>query len=97
MVVISLIKNKIFITGHAEYAPRGQDIVCAAVSTLTQVFVASIEELTEDNIRTDIRAGNAVIEYKNLSDRAQVLMDSFLLGLEMIAQNYPHHVRIVKA
>lgn len=96
MIVVSKLKNKILICGHAEYAPRGQDIVCAAVSVLTQVFVASVEELTEDVIKADIQPGDTVIEYKNLTSHAQVLFDSFLLGLEMIAQNYPYHVRIVK-
>ena len=95
-IVITKTKNKIFVSGHAEYAAAGQDIVCAAVSTLVQVFVASVEELTEDCIKADIQAGSAFIEYKNLSDRAQVLKDSFLLGLEMIANEYPHNMRIVK-
>ena len=96
MITITKSKNKIIITGHAGYALHGQDIVCAAVSTLLQVFVASVEELTEDNIKTDIEAGNAFIVYKNLSANAQLLKDSFVLGLELIAQSYPHHVRIEK-
>ena len=43
--------GKIKIAGHANYASPGKDIVCAAISTLTQTLKASVEELTEDKIK----------------------------------------------
>lgn len=86
----------ITINGHAGYAPHGQDIVCAAVSTLTQVFLASVEELTPDTIHSSITDGNAVIRYGNLSEKAQTLLNSFFIGLEMIANEYPDNVRMSK-
>ena len=97
MIEIRRKSGRIEINGHAGFAPRGHDIVCAGVSALVQVFIASVEELTEDNIKADIADGRAVIEYKNLSERGQLLKDSFLLGLEMIATEYPYHVRIAQA
>ena len=36
MIVVSHNDGEIKIEGHAEYAPEGQDIVCAGVSELTQ-------------------------------------------------------------
>lgn len=96
MIMISHSDGCIRIEGHAGYAAHGQDIVCAAISTLTQVFLASVEELTEDNLTSDIRAGNALIEYGNLSANAQLLMDSFFIGVQMIADEYPHHVKLSK-
>ncbi|MCH3972100.1 MAG: ribosomal-processing cysteine protease Prp [Oscillospiraceae bacterium] len=84
------------ISGHAGYAERGQDIVCAAVSALVQTFIASIEELTKDHITSDIRAGKAVICYRNLSESARLLLDSFFVGVRMIAEDYPANVRIVQ-
>ena len=96
MIVVSHNDGEIKIEGHAEYAPEGQDIVCAGISALTQVFLASVEELTEDNLISDILAGNALIEYGNLSANAQLLMDSFFIGVQMIADEYPHHVKLSK-
>jgi len=61
----------ITIKGHAGYAEPGKDIVCAAVSALTQAFIASIEELTQDKIKYDISVGNAVMRYENLSERGR--------------------------
>lgn len=95
MINITHSDGCIKIEGHAGYAAHGQDIVCAAISTLTQVFLASVEELTEDNLISDIRAGNALIEYGNLTERAQVLLDSFFVGVQMIAESYPENVQLV--
>ena len=94
MILISHKKGEIRIEGHAGYAPHGQDIVCASISALTQVFIASIEELTNDKIKSEISAGNAVIKHGNLSANAQLLLDSFLFGIELIADSYPNNVRI---
>lgn len=95
MIVVKRSPGCISIKGHAGYAPHGQDIVCAAVSTLTQVFLASVEELTEDNLKCELRAGNTLIQYRNLTANAQLLLDSFFVGLKMIADSYPENVQLV--
>lgn len=87
----------ITIKGHAGYAPHGQDIVCAAVSALTQVFLSSVGRLTADALKCDIAEGNAVIQYENLSSDAKLLKDSFFLGVRMIADEYPEHVKLTEA
>ena len=71
MIDITKKDSLITITGHAGYAEPGKDIVCAAVSALTQAFIASIEELTQDKIKYDISVGNAVMRYENLSERGR--------------------------
>lgn len=96
MITIKHSKGCISVEGHAEYAPIGEDIVCAAVSTLTQAFVASVEELTNDNLKAEFGAGKALIQYEeNLSRDAQLLRDSFLLGVRMVAEAYPENVQIL--
>ena len=86
----------ITIQGHANYAPRGQDIVCAAVSTLVHTLIASIEELTADTIEYDIQPGWVDIKHGNLSGCAQALVDSFFIGINMLADDYPDYVRTTK-
>jgi uncharacterized protein YsxB (DUF464 family) len=87
--------GNITIKGHAGYAPHGQDIVCAAVSTLAQNLIASIEALTVSEIQYDMQPGAVEIRYRNLSEAAQLLVDSFFVGIRMIADSYPENVRIV--
>lgn len=97
MIVVTVNDDGFSLKGHAGYAPHGQDVVCAAVSVLVQTFCASVEELTTDKIKADMTAGNAVIQYGNLSKEAQLLADSLFVGLQMIADNYPENVQIVQA
>jgi uncharacterized protein YsxB (DUF464 family) len=94
MITITHHNNTITVKGHAGYAPHGQDIVCASISALVQVFVASVEELSSDKLKCEISAGNAFIEYENLSEKSRTLLDSFFIGCRLIADSYPQYVRI---
>jgi uncharacterized protein YsxB (DUF464 family) len=89
--------NSISIHGHAGYAPHGQDIVCAAVSTLVQNMVISISEMTTDEIQYDMQPGSVEIRYGNLSADAQLLVSSFFIGIREISNEYPSYVQIVQA
>ena len=94
MIVVNVQKDRITVSGHAEYAEPGKDIVCAAISTLSQVFVASVEELTAAQMKTAQTGGYMEIVIEESTERAQVLLDSFLLGCRMIADHYPEYVRV---
>ena len=94
MIDITVQPDKITVSGHAGYAEPGKDIVCAAISTLSQVFVASVEELTAAKIKTAQTGGYIEIVIEESTERAQVLLDSFLLGCRMIADEYPDNVRV---
>ena len=82
------------IAGHANYAPAGQDIVCASISILVQNLIQSIESMTMDVIQYDMKPGMVHIKHGNLSEHAQVLVDSFFIGCKMIADEYPQNVQL---
>ncbi|MCD8208555.1 MAG: ribosomal-processing cysteine protease Prp, partial [Bacteroidales bacterium] len=89
-------QDGIEVTGHANYAPAGEDIVCAAVSALWQTLIESIEALTDDRIEYDVEGEQITnLYYRNPSDRTRALIDSFFIGVNMIANEYPDCVRIV--
>lgn len=94
MIDINVQKDRITVSGHAGYDEPGKDIVCAAISILSQVFVASVEELTAAKIKTAQTGGYMEIVIEESTERAQVLLDSFLLGCRMIADEYPEYVRV---
>lgn len=96
MIVIDQSGSEISINGHAGYAEAGKDIVCAAVSTLAHTLIASIEELTQDTISYDIQPGTVNIKLGNLSEQSKLLVNSFFVGVQMIADNYPGFVRLSK-
>ena len=97
MIEVKRSGNSIAIHGHAGYAPHGQDVVCAGVSTLVQNLVVSILEITTDEIQYDMQPGSVVIKYGDLSANAQLLVDSFFIGIRLIASEYPNYVQIVQA
>ncbi|MCI8768695.1 MAG: ribosomal-processing cysteine protease Prp [Ruminococcus sp.] len=94
MIEVGLRKDGIMISGHAGYAPTGSDIVCAGVTALTQELIRSMEGLTDDRIETDIGSGMASIQYGDLSEKGRLLIDSFFIGICMIAEEFPDYVRI---
>lgn len=76
-------------TGHAGYGYKGNDIVCAAVSTLVINTANAIEKLTDcDFVSSD--DGNYIIyTFKSEpDDKASLLMDSLVLGLKEIQKEY---------
>ena len=95
MIEVGLRKDGIMISGHAGYAPTGSDIVCAGVTALTQELIRSMEGLTDDRIETDIESGMTSIQYGDLSEKGKLLIDSFFIGICMIAEEFPDYVRII--
>lgn len=96
MIVITRSNDGITIKGHANYAPHGKDIVCAGVSALIQTLIQSIEELTADKIKYSMSPGTVDIKFGNLSENAQLLVDSFFVGVQMTADAYPKHIKLTK-
>lgn len=82
------------ITGHADYAPHGYDIVCSAVSSLYQTLLLTLEE---KNIKGVAKKGNKnkrLVIIRNPSCEIEVLIDSFFIGTSAIADTYPKNVII---
>jgi len=94
MINVSISDCEVIVSGHAGYAPPGNDIICAAVSALTQSLASSLEALTEDKINTEIENGYVRIEYGKLSEPGRLLMDSFFIGICGIENEYPEYIRI---
>ena len=96
MIVITHSDSGITIEGHAGYAPRGQDIVCAGISTLVQTLLQSFEDLCTDEITYHLKPGWVEIKHGDLSAKGEVLVNSFFIGCYMIADKYPDHVKVNK-
>lgn len=94
MIAVSVRKDGITVSGHANYAEAGKDIVCAGVTALTQTLIRSLEHLTRDEIEYEISPGRADIHFRNLSEEGKLLIDSFFIGVCAIADEFPDHVRI---
>ncbi len=77
--------------GHAGYAQSGEDIICSAVSALAINAVNSIEKFTEDAFKLEQAEGGGYLRMRfsdTPGERAALLMDSLVLGVQSIQANY---------
>ena len=77
--------------GHAEFAPKGQDIVCAAVSALMQTLAYSLDSGT---VTCADDRNLMVVQAKQGTDslaKFELVTD----GLILLADAYPEHVRYI--
>lgn len=95
LIEASVRRDGITVKGHANYAVSGSDIVCAGVTALAQTLIKSIKDLTDDKIEYEISPGRVDIKYGNLSEKSKTLVDSFFIGICMIAEEFPECVRIM--
>ncbi len=88
------------ISGHAGYADKGEDIVCAAVTSAVQFSANAITEIAA--IDADVRAGDNRISL-TLPDKtsgdgadyaAQVILEALLLHLRTLSEQYRGTIRI---
>ena len=83
--------------GHAGYSEYGSDIVCSAVSALCINTVNSIDRLTKDQLKIKENADDGVMEVhlkSPISDKTTLLMDSLVLGLKTIQNEYRDYIHL---
>lgn len=90
------------IEGHSEYAEKGRDIVCAAVSALCQGAVMGLERVVGLTPLTSVRDGWLRLE--RLSTRpyavdqrlqAGAVLETMVVALKDIAREYPSNLTVV--
>ena len=89
MITVLVTSGKIHVSGHANTAPKGTDIVCAAVSALTLTLIRGLKEIACMELQESVEAGNICIQWQNINDTGKALVDTWFLGLCGIATEYP--------
>lgn len=91
MITIHVTDNSLSVTGHAERpvgVPPGNNIVCAAVSSVTLTLVEGLREVAGLNIEAVTDPGNVQIRWGRMNDIGQALIDTWLLGIFGIQGSY---------
>lgn len=89
MITVLVAENRIQVSGHANMAPRGKDIVCSAVSALTLTLIEGLKNIAQTGLYESVEAGNICIEWKTINDTGKALIDTWFLGICGIAAEYP--------
>lgn len=89
MIKVKLRQNSIDVSGHAGAAPRGQSVPCAGVSAMTWMLGRGLKEIVDlPDFRLHIADGHVTMEWKELTQSAEDLIDAWFLGLCDIAEEY---------
>lgn len=102
-----LIKQKndslkyIHVSGHANSDDYGKDIVCAAVSVVSQTILLGISEILKSDLKYSIEKGDLSFEIPEdmvYEDelRVNALTHTLMLGLLNIKNNYKNYIDIIK-
>ncbi|SHG88451.1 ribosomal-processing cysteine protease Prp [Tepidibacter thalassicus] len=87
------------INGHAGFAEHGQDVVCAAVSVLSQTAVLGICDYAKVNCEFNIDDGKLQCKIpSDISDEKRKIIDAILetmvLGLKNIKEGYSSYIKL---
>lgn len=94
MIKVKIEQGKITASGHAGYAPKGQDIVCAAFSMLSLTLDTAVKKLTDDDIRISLESGSMEARWQQVSPQGQLLINAYIEGVKALAENYPEYITV---
>lgn len=83
--------------GHCGFAKKGNDIVCAAVSTLVQTAGVLFNTCHESKIEQIDSKNYFEIKIEKVMDKNKIInyCDFLLTGLFLIEKHYPDYVKII--
>jgi hypothetical protein len=110
MIKVKIFKGKngliegYYISGHAGYAIKGKDIICAAVSALAQTILISLVEvcsINEEEIDYFIDEEKGILSVnipktidKDTRNKAEIVFKTLEVGIKSIIENYPEYVTL---
>ena len=89
------------ISGHAEYAEYGKDIVCAGISALVETAILGLENVA--CLKPEVVKKTGYVSILLPDDvpmdklqKAAVILETIYLGFEDISKSYPKNIRTYK-
>ena len=100
MIKVNIIKKdndieKIIMTGHAEYADYGKDIVCSAASSIAITTVNAILKINDKAISFS-NDDDLVINILSNDDITKKLINNMIDLLEELESQYKENIKIIK-
>lgn len=83
------------VTGHADYAADGQDIVCAGASMLVCAFNACGKQYNGFASNGVSDSGEYHCQYDGCDKSVYAYLNMLFVGAKLLANAYPDHVSII--
>ena len=87
--------------GHSNLAPRGEDLVCCAVSTLTVTLARNLKRLEQEGkgqCRIRMTPGKAELVCKpkdRFRKEATLIYQTVATGLQWLSHSFPENVTVI--
>ena len=94
MIKINLSKNKVIISGHANFADYGKDIVCAAVSSIVTTSVNDIYVINREALNYNDDGKTITIEVIKDDDLVYRILNNLQKLLINLCEDYPKNIKI---
>ena len=92
--------TKVSASGHSGYNTSGNDIVCAAVSTLVQTaYLAIVDIVGEIDYERDDKRAHFAFTVPALNNRhdVDVILRAMTVGLKDLSSGYPQFIKLEEA
>lgn len=81
--------------GHAGAAPYGEDIVCAAISMLSQTSILGLHEVAKQAMEYQMKDGELhILLSEPINESGQAILETMFLGIKNVADQYSDFVRV---
>ena len=91
MTIIETNKKMIYVHGHSGYGTYGNDIVCAAISTLTEATYNYLKA-TDNIVINSYGDGEFTIYLDKLNDSGEKIIKSFITMVDDLVSQYPKYI-----
>ena len=82
------------VSGHANQAAHGKDLVCAGVSCVMVGALNAIDQLAGDTYVLSMEEGHVLIQQKEADERASLLLAATLISLQTLEESYSGYIQI---
>lgn len=93
MTKIEISKEKIYVHGHSGYGTVGNDIVCAAISTLIEATYNYLK-VTNNNVECEESEGMFTIKINKLNNTGNEIIKGFKDMCEDLSNQYPKNIEM---
>lgn len=99
MVQIQIQKQKnsyqqVTISGHANFATKGSDIVCSAISGIVFGGLNAFDRQCRDSVEMIVGAAKIVIKILVVNQINQIIAQTIICQLQTINEQYPKYIKI---
>ena len=96
MIKINIKNNIITMTGHADYADYGKDIVCASASSIVTTSINLCLRFNKESLKYKEEKDKLTIEVLSNDKNISLTIKNMLMMLEELASTYKKNIKIIK-